>query len=345
MNKRTGNLPKGSRLVFWRILWYDDPYKGSDKMINFQKLSPSQREQYNNILFSCPPRGCEYSFANLSLWGLQKVAYLHGCVAFFSHFFGRSVYPYPIGNGDRRAVIEDILQDAQERGLPCRIVGMTENDRAELEEWFPGKFLLKTTRNVSDYVYAIDDLADLKAEIDRAIVDEPPFTVREGGMIKEGYSPELDELRDIVANGQGYLATIEAQERERTGIKNLKVGYNRVFGYYIEVSKGQTDLVPETYIRKQTLTNCERYITPELKELETQGFEVTYLQPDENGTVTLAALREALRPDTILVSIMMVNNEVGSVMPIAQMAKLLGYGVSLGVHRNLRLSDIGCFVS
>ena len=131
-------------------------------MIDFQKLTPAQREQYNEILFSCPPRGCEYSFANLSLWGLQKVAFLHGCVAFFSHFFGRSVYPYPIGNGDRKAVIEEILKDAKERGLPCRITGITDDDRAELEEWFPGKFLLKATRDDSDYVYAIDDLADLK---------------------------------------------------------------------------------------------------------------------------------------------------------------------------------------
>ena len=77
-------------------------------MIDFQKLDLSQREEYNKILFSCPPRGCEYSFANQSLWGLQKVAFIHGCVAFFSHYFGRSVYPYPIGNGNRQAVIEDI---------------------------------------------------------------------------------------------------------------------------------------------------------------------------------------------------------------------------------------------
>ena len=131
-------------------------------MIHFQKLNLSQREQYNEILFSCPPRGCEYSFANLSLWGLQQVAFLHGCVAFFSHFFGRSVYPYPIGSGDRKAVIEAILLDSKERGIPCRITGMTDDDRAELEEWFPGKFLLKPSRNGSDYVYAIDDLADLK---------------------------------------------------------------------------------------------------------------------------------------------------------------------------------------
>jgi len=155
-------------------------------MINFQKLDPSQRETYNQILFSCPHRGCEYSFANLSLWGLQKVAFLHGCVAFFSHFYGRSVYPYPIGAGDRKAVIEEILRDAEERGLPCRITGITETDRAELESWFPGKFLVKATRNGSDYVYAIDDLADLKGRkyqkkrnhANRFRAEHPNYTVR-----------------------------------------------------------------------------------------------------------------------------------------------------------------------
>lgn len=114
----------------------------------------------------------------------------------------------------------------------------------------------------------IDDLADLYALVAAAIDDEPPFTVREGGIIRPGYSAELDQLRDIVTGGKGTLARIEAGEKEKTGIKNLRVGYNRVFGYYIEVAKGQVNLVPAHYIRKQTLTNGERYITPELKELE-----------------------------------------------------------------------------
>ncbi|MBR2366290.1 MAG: DNA mismatch repair protein MutS [Oscillospiraceae bacterium] len=114
----------------------------------------------------------------------------------------------------------------------------------------------------------LDPLEDLKALIDRAIVDEPPFTVREGGMIREGFSAEVDQLRMIQKGGKGMLAGIEAEEKEKTGIKNLRVGYNRVFGYYIEVSKGQVDQVPDTYIRKQTLANGERYITEKLKELE-----------------------------------------------------------------------------
>ena len=114
----------------------------------------------------------------------------------------------------------------------------------------------------------LDPLEDLKADIDRTVVDEPPLTVREGGMIREGFSEEIDHLRTIMDGGKGMLAAIEAQEKEKTGIKNLRVGYNRVFGYYIEVSKGQVDMVPQTYIRKQTLANGERYITEELKHLE-----------------------------------------------------------------------------
>ena len=125
-----------------------------------------------------------------------------------------------------------------------------------------------TARIVTGAANCRDLVSDLHDEIRQAIVDEPPFSVREGGMIRDGYSEELDQLRDIVSGGKGTLARIEAEEREKTGIKTLRVGYNRVFGYYIEVSKGQTAQVPETYIRKQTLTTGERYITPELKELE-----------------------------------------------------------------------------
>jgi DNA mismatch repair protein MutS len=115
---------------------------------------------------------------------------------------------------------------------------------------------------------ALDPLDDLKMYIDAAIVDDPPFTVREGGMIREGYNTEVDHLHEVMSGGKGMLAGIEAREKEKTGIKNLRVGYNRVFGYYIEVAKGQVDLVPDTYLRKQTLANGERYITDELKELE-----------------------------------------------------------------------------
>ena len=126
----------------------------------------------------------------------------------------------------------------------------------------------RSTPMLRELYDTLDSLEDLCAELSRAIVDDPPFTVREGGMIREGYDTEEDRLRDIMSGGKGTLTSIEAAEREKTGIPKLKVGYNRVFGYYIEVSKSYQDQVPETYIRKQTLANCERYITQELKELE-----------------------------------------------------------------------------
>ena len=116
----------------------------------------------------------------------------------------------------------------------------------------------------------IDPLEDCADRIESTIVDEPPLTVREGGIIREGADPQADHLRSIMKGGSDTIAAIEAAEREKTGIRTLKVGYNRVFGYYIEVSKSFVNQVPEGYIRKQTLTNCERYITQELKDLEDQ---------------------------------------------------------------------------
>ncbi len=132
------------------------------------------------------------------------------------------------------------------------------------------KELLKNSNcnMLKDMYSQLDLLSDIRELIDTAICEDPPFSVREGNMIKDGFHPELDELRSIVSGGKGYLARIEQQEQERTGIKKLKIGYNRVFGYYIEVLNSFKEYVPENYIRKQTLSNCERYITPELKELE-----------------------------------------------------------------------------
>ena len=114
----------------------------------------------------------------------------------------------------------------------------------------------------------MDGLEDVALLIDAAIVDDPPFTIREGGIIRDGYNQELDEVKRDMNGGRELIAAVEARERERTGIPKLKTGYNRVFGYYIEVSNSYKNQVPEDYIRKQTLTGGERYITQELKDLE-----------------------------------------------------------------------------
>ncbi len=119
-----------------------------------------------------------------------------------------------------------------------------------------------------ELVQGLNPLTDFVQLVDSAIVDEPPITLRDGNLIKEGYSPELDKLRQARSSGREWIKNLEAAERERTGIKSLKVGFNRVFGYYIEVTNPNAHLVPEDYQRKQTLANAERYITPELKEQE-----------------------------------------------------------------------------
>ncbi len=112
--------------------------------------------------------------------------------------------------------------------------------------------------------------ADLRDLLTKSIDDEPPLTLRDGGLIKSGYSPDLDALRDLRSGGRAFIAGIEEEERVKTGIKQLKVGYNNVFGYYIEISKAYSEQVPPEYIRKQTTVNAERYITPALKEREAQ---------------------------------------------------------------------------
>ncbi|MDY7030955.1 MAG: DNA mismatch repair protein MutS [Thermodesulfobacteriota bacterium] len=114
----------------------------------------------------------------------------------------------------------------------------------------------------------LDPLTDIFNLLEESIMEDPPFTIREGGLIKNGYDKTLDELRKISKDGKSWIASLEAKERRRTGINSLKVGFNKVFGYYVEVTKANSDLVPDDYIRKQTLVNAERYINQELKEYE-----------------------------------------------------------------------------
>lgn len=139
----------------------------------------------------------------------------------------------------------------------------------------------------------LDTLDDVAALIRDALVDDPPFSVREGGFIRPGFNAEVDRLRDILSGGKGLLASIEAREKEKTGIRTLKIGYNKVFGYYIEVSNSFKDQVPDSYLRKQTLVNGERYVTRELKDLEqeimTAGERVNALEYE-----LFSALRDAV---------------------------------------------------
>ena len=153
------------------------------------------------------------------------------------------------------------------------------------------KATAKLLVNIHQKISTYDDLVVL---IDKAIVEDPSFSIREGGFIKDGYNQELDEYRNIAKNSKHLLQQMEEDEKNKTGIKSLKIGYNKVFGYYIEVRHSSTEMVPENYIRKQTLANAERYITPELKEFETKilGAQEKIVQLEYN---LFAELRDILK--------------------------------------------------
>jgi len=155
---------------------------------------------------------------------------------------------------------------ACQRILPREIVALKESLKLypKIKEMIEGCDT-KILRNVYNHIDNFDDVVE---KVDAALVGEPPATTDEGGIIKEGYSKELDDLRKIARSGKDWLLTLEEEERKKTGINSLKVAYNSVFGYYIEVTKPNLRLVPESYIRKQTLTNVERFYTPELKKFE-----------------------------------------------------------------------------
>lgn len=149
----------------------------------------------------------------------------------------------------------------------CRDLVALKNSIGQIP--FIKDILKSCASDLNNRIYnQLDTLEDVFALVESAVADDPPVSVKEGGIIKSGYNPEVDRLRMATTEGKNWVAALESSERETTGIKNLKVGFNRVFGYYIEVTKSYFHLVPQSYIRKQTLANCERYITQELKEIE-----------------------------------------------------------------------------
>ncbi|MFA5528403.1 MAG: DNA mismatch repair protein MutS [Peptostreptococcales bacterium] len=164
--------------------------------------------------------------------------------------------------------------------------------------------------------------------IEKAFLEDPPYTIKEGGLIKDGFSEELDELKASIYDGKKWIANLEDDQKQKTGIKSLKVGFNKVFGYYIEVTKSYYDLVPENYIRKQTLVNCERFITSELKEVESKVLnaeakinELEYklfieIRDEIEGFVdSIQQTSEALSELDVLLSYATVSCELGYVKP------------------------------
>lgn len=134
------------------------------KKINFEKITLKDKALYESYFPDTEERGCEFSFANLYLWGRQNYALVNEHIVLFSQFNRRSVYPYPIGSGDKKTVIDSVIADAAERGIPCRITGLSRNARNTLESLYPGKFRFHSDEGSFDYVYDINDLADLKGK-------------------------------------------------------------------------------------------------------------------------------------------------------------------------------------
>ena len=169
-------------------------------MIPFERLDLNEKARYDALLMHCGHRGCEYSFVNKFLWGRQKAAFLNGQLVSFSQFDRRSVYLFPVGFGDKQPVLDAIRQDAQKRGIPCRLVGMTHDDCAQLESICPGCLRMHFDRDSFDYVYDIHDLADLRGKkfqrkrnhLNRFRQENPDYTL-------EPITPEnMDEVRHLV---------------------------------------------------------------------------------------------------------------------------------------------------
>lgn len=221
------------------------------------------------------------------------------------------------------------------------------------------KLDLEDTRSslLQDLGQRMDPMQEIYQDIDRAIAEDPPFSIREGGIIRDGFSPELDQLKTSIKEAKQWIADLEQSERRRTGISNLKVGYNKVFGYYLEITQSNYDKIPENYIRKQTLTHSERYIIPELKEKENLVLNAeTRINQLEYRLFT--ALREKIKSYTsliqetaqcissldVLTSYAEVSEQRGYVRPVIDDGDEIS--ISKGRHPVIELSiDDGIFVS
>ena len=168
-------------------------------MIEFKSLDLTRKAEYDSLLLCGPERGCEYNFANLYFWGRQKMAFLGNNVVFFSQFNRKSVYLFPIGCDNPKETVEAIIQDAQDRGIPCRLTGLTQDDCAALERLFPGQFRFHFDRDAFDYIYDINDLAELKGRkyqrkrnhLNRFLQAHPNHKLVE---ITDENTPQLEEM-------------------------------------------------------------------------------------------------------------------------------------------------------
>lgn len=237
--------------------------------------------------------------------------------------------------------IQDVLTDIHDvERLITRIVYGSANPREyktlqQTIEKFPGLKRLVDSSHANNLIKIhddIDELTDLTDFLERSLFDEPSTFIRDGGVVEDGFDEELDQLRDLIANARTHLSKLESEEKEKSGIKNLKIGFNKVFGYYFEVTKSNLDQVPDYFVRKQTLANSERYITDELKVLEDK---ITHAH--ERALVVEAKLFEDIR----IFTIKRLNRIQKSASAIAHLDVYLSFAkVSLDNHYTRPVIDL-----
>ncbi len=199
-------------------------------MINFNRITLDKKEEYEKYLFDGNERGCEYSFANLYMWGRQSAALVCDHLVLFSQYNRRSVYPFPVGNGDKKEAIDAIIEDSKERGIPCRFTGLTQREKNILEELYPNMFRFHCDRDFFDYVYDINDLADLKGRkfhskknhFNRFAANYPDYCVEE---INES---NIDKARAMV---DSWYAD-RLQESPNSDFQMEKVAIDKAFRHY-----------------------------------------------------------------------------------------------------------------
>lgn len=250
-------------------------------MIDFQPLRLSHKAPYEQILFAGPTRGCESSFANRLLWGRQQVAFIRDCVVFFSHFNGRTLYPYPLGSGDRRAVIQALLEDARERGIPCRITNLLDADRAEMEAWFPGKFAFRADRDGFDYVYAIDDLADLTGRRYQKKRNHCHrfYTMHPDARALPLEGELLDQAREMAR--RWYSRRLQADPHQDFMLET--VALEKAFRYFRELEMEGLALVEQGQVLAMTMGS----------RLSRDTFDIHFEKADEQAPEAYAAINQA----------------------------------------------------
>ncbi|MBW2063100.1 MAG: DNA mismatch repair protein MutS [Deltaproteobacteria bacterium] len=245
-------------------------------------------------------------------------------------------------DGLRRSDLRDILNGVYDlerltgrislnRANPRDLICLKESLRRLPQ--IKGLLLELVDGRLRDLGWKLDELTETADLIEKALMDDPAMTLKNGGVIREGFNAELDELMSIMADGKGWIARMEAEERQRTGISSLKVGFNKIFGYYIEVTRSNLDQVPEDYIRRQTLTGAERFVTPELKEWESK-----VLTAEERRVLLEQKLFEGLRQD-LMAYVSRLKDTAGSLAEIDVLAALAETAVKYDYVRPELLHD------